>query len=614
MLKNSRINLEIFLISLLIFLPKWISSYYLFPNEELLIKTILDIKDVHYFLNVVSFSNLDLTPSFNEFIEPEKIITFPFFSIIFHSLLYKIIGYHSFVILEFLFIFFSIIIFYKILQELKLNKTYSLFILAIYFSLPFILNILSIIELSQFSILQNLVSEFIGSRFPRPLVTNIFFLLGIYFLIKLQKEFEENRPPLSIISISFVMLLMVNSFFYFFIIQGLSTLILLLVYKGRNLITYISNYRKIILKSLIISAIGLLIFILQSFVGENDYSNRMSVFSIELSDKIFLIKYFFSSLFRIEIIGLVGISILLLFYTKKTSVQKINQINLFFIFIISSFFSTIIFIALSTKVVSLYQFANIFLFSFILFIFILIIFIIDQTKFLKNLLIKYRFVTYSLLFLLGIFLFSSNIANKYVRESYANVNNVIKDLKSNNLDLYLLTNNLDVQASWLFNGFENIYLTNGFNNSLSDNQIESAFSKFLKNTFKEDSSFEEIIKFQNKEDSNRNSIISYFLNYKYQANSLKIFGNKDDFTIDEQKKIRDTSPLRSQMHIIPNSEKKRLIKIISQQKDKIEVKKLLVIIDKRNWPSNFDLQKSINKKFEIIIDNENYFIAKTNFK
>ena len=99
MKKNSRIYLEIFLISLLIFLPKWICSYYFFPNEELLIKTLLDIKDVHYFLNVISFSNFDLSPSFNELISSEKIITFPFFSIIFHSILYKIIGYSSFIIL-----------------------------------------------------------------------------------------------------------------------------------------------------------------------------------------------------------------------------------------------------------------------------------------------------------------------------------------------------------------------------------------------------------------------------------------------------------------------------------------------------------------------------------
>lgn len=614
MKENSRIHLEIFLISLLIFLPKWICSYYLFPSEEFLIKTILDVKDVQYFLNVVSLSNLDLTPSFNEFIEPKKIITFPFFSIIFHSLVYKIIGYSSFIILEFFFIFFSILIFYKILQELKLNKAYSLFVLAIYFSLPFILNILSIIKLSQISILQNLASDFIGSRFPRPLVTNIFFLLGIYFLLKLQKEFVEKRPPLSIISISLVMVFMVNSFFYFFLIQGLSTLILLLTYEGKNLITYILNYKKIIIKSLIISGTGLTVFILQSFVGENDYSNRMSVFSIDFSDKIFLIKYFFSSLFRIEIIILAVISFLLFFYMKMSFNQKNNQIILFFIFIFSSFFSSIFFIALSGKMVSLYQFANIFLFSFILLIFILSVLIIDKTEFLKNLLTKYRYAIYSLLFCLGIVFSFSNLTNKNVRENYAKVNNVIKDLKFNNLDLYLLTNNLGVQASWLFNGFKNIYLTNGFNNSLSDYQIENAFSKFLKNTFKEDSAFEEIIKYQNKADSNRNSIISYFLNYKYQANPIRIFGDKEDFTIDEQKKIQDTSPLRSQMHILPNSEKTRLIKIILQQKNKIEVKKLLVIIDKRNWPSNFNLQKSIDKKFEIIIDNENYFIAKTNFK
>ena len=236
MKENSRTYLEIFLISVLIFFPKWICSYYLFPNEELLIKTLLDIKDVHYFLNVISLSNFDLTPSFNEFIEPKKIITFPFFSIVIHSLFYKIIGYSSFIILELLFIFFSILIFFKILQKLELNKEYSLFVVAIYFSLPFLLITLSAINLSQVSILQNLVLDFIGSRFPRPLVTNIFFLFGIYFLIKLQKELIEKKVPKSIISISIIMALQVNSFFYFFLIQGLSTTILLLTYKKKKII------------------------------------------------------------------------------------------------------------------------------------------------------------------------------------------------------------------------------------------------------------------------------------------------------------------------------------------------------------------------------------------
>ena len=613
MKENSRIYLEIFLISLLIFLPKWICSYYFFPNEELLIKTLLDINDVHYFLNAISFSNLDLTPSFNEFIQPKKIITFPFFSIIIHSFFYKIIGYFSFIFLELLFIFFSILIFFKILQKLELNKAYSLFVVAIYFSLPFILNILNTINLSQVSILQSLVSDFIGSRFPRPLVTNIFLLLGIYFLIKLQKELIEKRKPKSIISISVIMALQINSFFYFFLIQGVSTIILIAINKKNNLFEYILNYNSIFIKSLLIGSIGLIVFLLQSLVGENDYSNRMSVIFIDFSDKIFLIKYFFSNLLRAEVIIFIAISLLLFFYIKKTFNNKNNQINLFVIFIISSFLSAIFFILLSSKIISLYQFANIFLFSFVLFIFISIILIINNLKPLRNLLTKYRFLIYVLIFFLGIIFNSSNLINKDQRHNYAKVNNVIKQLKFNNTDAYLFTNNLYVQAGWLFNGFNNIYLTNGFNNSLSDHQIEKALSKVLKSIFKKDSEFEEIIKYKNKKDNDRNSIISYFLNYKYQANSLHVFSNKNDFTLMEQNKIKVSSPLRSQIHILPNSEKKRIVKMILQQNDKVNIKKILIVIDKDNWPDNFNLKKSINKNFQIIIDNKYYFIAKTNY-
>ena len=614
MKENSRIHLEIFLISLLIFLPKWICSYYFFPNEELLIKTLLDINDVHYFLNAISFSNFDLTPSFNEFIQPKKIITFPFFSIIIHSFFYKIIGYSSFIFLELLFIFFSILIFFKILQKLELNKTYSLFVVAIYFSLPFILNILNTFNLSQVSILQNLVSDFIGSRFPRPLVTNIFFLLGIYFLIKLQKELIEKRKPKSIIGISVIMALQINSFFYFFLIQGVSTIILIIIYKKNNLFEYILNHKSLIIKSLLIGSIGLTVFLLQSFVGESDYSNRMSVIFIDFSDKIFLIKYFFLNLLRVEVIIFIVISLLLFFYIKKTFNKKNNQINLFVIFIISSFLSAIFFILLSSKIISLYQFANIFLFSFVLFIFISIILIINNLKFLRNLLTKYRFLIYIFIFFLGIIFNSSNLINKDQRHNYAKVNNIIKQLKFNNSDTYLFTNNLYAQAGWLFNGFNNIYLTNGFNNSLSDYQIEKALSKVLKSIFKKDSEFEEIIKYKNKKDNDRNSIISYFLNYKYQANSLHVFSNKNDFTLMEQNKIGVSSPLRSQIHILPNSEKKRIVKMILQQEDKINIKKILIIIDKNSWPDNFNLKKSINKNFQIIIDNEYYFIAKTNYK
>jgi len=292
-----------------------------------------------------------------------------------------------------------------------------------------------------------------------------------------------------------------------------------------------------------------------------------------------------------EVVIFIVISLSLFFYIKKTFNKKNNQINLFIIFIISSFLSTIVFILLSSKIISLYQFANIYLFSFVLFIFISIILIINNLKFLRNLITKYRFLIYFFIFFSGIIFTSSNLINKDQRHNYAKVNNIIKQLKFNNTDAYLFTNNLNVQVGWLFNGLNNIYLTNGFNNSLSDYQIEKAFSKVLKTIFKKNSEFEEIIEFKNKKDNDRNSIISYFLNYKYQANSLHVFNDKNDFTLEEQKKIKESSPLRSQTHILPNSEKKRILKMILQEEDNINIKKILIVIDKNNWPKTFSLKK-----------------------
>tara|TARA_B100000795_G_scaffold249524_1_gene217118 strand:- start:1897 stop:3738 length:1842 start_codon:yes stop_codon:yes gene_type:complete len=611
--KSSRTYLEILLISLIVFSPKWICSYFFFPDEELLVKTLLDIEDVHYFLNVVSFSNFDLRPSFNELISSEKIITFPFFSIIFHSIFYKIIGYSSFIILEFVFIFLSTLIFFKIVRKFDLDKSYSLVIVGIYFSLPFLLNLFNYINLSQISILQDLVSHFIDSRFPRPLVTNIFFLLGIYFLLKLQKELIENKTPKSIINISIIMIFQINSFFYFFLIQFFSTLILILTHKKKDFFNYIFINYKIIIKSFFISSIGLVVFLFQGSFGESDYTNRISATSVNFSDKVFLVKYFFSSLLRMEVLTFIAICTLLFIYIKIVIARSSNQINIFVIFITSSFFSTIFFITFSNNVISLYHFANIFLFSFLLFIFISVFFIINNFKFIKNLLTKFRHLIYLILFFLGLIFSSPNLLDKDLRESYVKIDNILKQLKSNHQDSYLFTNNLQIQTGWLFNGFRNIYLTNGFNNSLNDNQIEEAFSKVLKSTFKENSEFKEILQYKNEKDNYRNSIISYFLNYKYQANSLHTFSDKNDYTLREQKNIKESSPLRNQMHIIPTSEKKRINEKILQQNNRIDIKKLLVVIDKKNWPKNFSLKNNINENFKIIFNNDHYFVAQTGF-
>ena len=77
--------------------------------------------------------------------------------------------------------------------------------------------------------------------------------------------------------------------------------------------------------------------------------------------------------------------------------------------------------------------------------------------------------------------------------------------------------------------------------------------------------------------------------------------------------IQKSSPFRSQIHILPISEKERINSVILQQNKNINVKKLLVVIDKKSWPTNFNLENNINENFEIIINNEHYFLARTGF-
>jgi hypothetical protein len=260
------------------------------------------------------------------------------------------------------------------------------------------------------------------------------------------------------------------------------------------------------------------IFLIQSFLGEEDYSSRIGVNYSNLTSKALLIKYFILNLFRAEVLTFIGICLILFLYLKKILNKDKIQISVFVIFIISSFFSTIFFIAASNKIISLYHFANIFLFSFVLFIFISFVFIINYFNFFKNLLTKFKFIIYLLLFFLGLIFSSSNLLNKDLREGYVKVDSILKQLKSNHQDTYLFTNDLRIQTGWLFNGFSSIYLTNGFNNSLNNNQIEDSFSKILRHVFKENSEFNKILDYKNEKDNHRNSLISYFLNQSFLAN------------------------------------------------------------------------------------------------
>ena len=104
-LNKTTILLHYFLLSLILFSPKWIYSFYTF-DEILNLKFIIDsdLDSLVYFPFIVDLSELNFfgTNNYNS----QKNIIFPIGSVIFHSFVFKFFGIGSLVLMELISIFF----------------------------------------------------------------------------------------------------------------------------------------------------------------------------------------------------------------------------------------------------------------------------------------------------------------------------------------------------------------------------------------------------------------------------------------------------------------------------------------------------------------------------
>ena len=75
----------IWLLPFFIILSKWILIFYIYRDFSYDFSILLNFNDVSYFPFIVSLSELNLSPTFNEYFVTEKLITFPIASIIFHA-------------------------------------------------------------------------------------------------------------------------------------------------------------------------------------------------------------------------------------------------------------------------------------------------------------------------------------------------------------------------------------------------------------------------------------------------------------------------------------------------------------------------------------------------
>ena len=91
--------------------------------------------------------------------------------------------------------------------------------------------------------------------------------------------------------------------------------------------------------------------------------------------------------------------------------------------------------------------------------------------------------------------------------------------------------------------------------------------------------------------------------YRYQANSLYSFSEISNYSNDIRDKIINTSPFRAQMQIMPEDEKKKLIKLFKNIKIESSLTPDLIILNKTDNFYNFTIY---NKKYKQVYSNEIY--------
>ena len=609
---NSKIYLQIVLISSFLILVKYLVSYFYVFNEDLLLK-ILRLEDVEYLFIVESLSRMDFKTDWSIIYKAENIIGFPIFSIIWHSIFFIFFKYYSIIILGVIFLFILYLLIFKILRNLNFDKKKSFFILI---SLVTIIQVLKyfgyIYEINLFYVVQQPLFEFVGSRFPRPLITSIYLFLSIFCLQKIscKKNLEETKKYLFLLCLSLALL--INSFFYLFLVVSILSFLILLVNFRYNVISFIKKNTYSFIQLLSIIIIGFFVIVVQNSFSESDYFYRIGLYNINFENKLYLINYFFLKLFQPEIIILLFLSIIFKFFVLKKFTDLNNNYNVLFYFFISSILAPFIFILLSNKMISLYHFWTIVKFSGFLFVY-LSIFVLFFNKFNK---INLGIYNFSLIIVLLIFnvLNAINLEKNINHEKIYDLSKLRGYLVKNNFlnsNINLYTNDYEVKHIWL--DLDNKYLTtiDGFSSSQSDDQLEETVLNILKLFNIQNDKLIKMLSDIEKDGSKRNNFSAEYFNYKYSVNTLRHYKPLvNEYTNNEIKIIKEISPLVSYYTIIPKSEKLRIL----DNYKKINISKLVypdLIILRKNKLFKSDL---INGEYEKIYFNNTYLILKKKYK
>ncbi len=601
-------NLYIIVFSFLIVFFKWLISFYIFSNESLVNKVIFDVKDYYYFSHIINLSDLNFFPNYLQDVEPNKLMPIPIYSILFHSLLYKFLGLYTFFLLEFISLTIFLYIFTKIFNQLDFNNSSSIILSILIFILPFILVYGDNLKLNfiNFEIFKSLYSF----RFPRPLITSLYFFWGLYLAIKY--FLNENNSLKTYIYIGICLSLCFVSFYYNFINLLILFFIIFLIKIFRKKNFLVNDVKKIII-SIIIFIVLISPFLILIFFSEKDYSIMIGVIELNYERKITLLSYLFGKILSLRFIMVfLVLSTMYFFLNKQKDVLCKKTLLILYMLFLTSAISPFFFILISPAVSEIYHFLNWILINaiFVFSIFLIILFRLWFKKINIKKILKFQnnnsFI--SVFFFLILILFQTNhyIINQKDAHILRTDFEILQRLLNENKEKLnvLLTFIPRGQIWWILNDKTELSTIESSISSLNFNQLEKSFIDNLKFLNISTDNFQKIISNKKEEWRYDNKYIKYLSYYKYQANSLITYKNSLDFDESEKKYILKSRPTKTQQIMIPNFDIKRLINLYENYESNSKFNDPDIIIVQKN--SLIDKFSKINNKLYCQIKNFNF--------
>ena len=553
---NKNSFLILLLISVFLFIFKWIFSYIYF-DDDLSIKIIFDTKSDGYFYYIYtkSLTTLNFNNSFDTNIVDLKNLPLPFYSIFFPSLLLKIFGHSSILIIEFICIFLFLLIFFLIFKKFNFSSIISILLALILFNIPTIIETLNLSSLPYFRSL----NELYNLRFPRPIIVNLFYYVFILYLLSLDKVNIFTYKTFAFLAI--ILSFSLSSFYYYFIIQFISFILILFYYFKINELLNLNalKYYFFSIGIFILISIPFFYFLITS---ESDYQERLYIINLGIEKKIILLEYLFLKLFSIKSFFLILLLSIINFLYYKKKLYNCYKVNIFFILLIASIISPFFFIIFSNKTGLVYHFTNLIVVNIFLYVFILI----SNLFFKKILIFKKNLLSYIIVFTLLVFYnftIYKSFKDKSLNENYklyrAGISQATQVVKDTNLDIVnILTFDSRLMVWAILNDINQIKPISGQLVPKKHEMIENDLIETFK--FLNLNNYSFIKFFENRFAGWRlfNPNTQLFFWGRYSASKLQTYKNSTNFKVEELKLINKTTPLNVQSIAIPIEEFYRL--------------------------------------------------------